>query len=581
MLALTIWVRHMRLYSSTLFLAGLSLSSCVNATLVDANWTETVFSINRNTPTDTSGKQHTGLAWAPDGSDRLFVLEKTGRVRILSGSLSGGTPTWSTFATMAPIFTNSECGLIGMAFDPNFAVNRYVYFFVTVSSSEQQILRYDASTDIGTGRTVIRGQLPTTGNNHDGGGIGFAADGKLYWSVGDNGSRIGVNNDLTLLAAKVGRANRDGSLPADNPFNDGAGPNNDYIYARGVRNPFTMQIQPSTGQIWLNVVGDGYEQVFVVGRGDHAGYDAFENNQPAPIPSAQYITPKIVYRTNGTDTVLFTAATRNNNLSTFTTSAVHSLRVGSNLTTSGIADSSFNQSNLYVNSIPSPTSFTAQQIGADATSSGGQGVTLSQGGCLTGGAFYDATLAPASYSGNFFYGDCNSGRIMRARINTSTNAVLSTDHWATGINSQVDIATGPDGAIYYTGSGTNNILRAGYNVSAQGLVVANQNIQIDEAGAAVTTVRLATAPVGEVIVSVARSAGDTDVSVASGASLTFTSSNWMRPQVVHLAAAADMDDANDLATIEVIAASLATIPIRVTVLDLVGVPNAFFANGFE
>ena len=223
------------------------------AAISDPNWTETVFSVNRNSPGDTSGKLHTGLAWAPDGSDRLFVLEKNGRARILSGSLTSTTPVWSTFATMSPIFTDSECGLIGIAFDPDFARNHYVYFFVTVSSSEQQILRYDASSNVGTGRTVIRGALPTTGNNHDGGGIGFAADGKLYWSIGDLGSGTGVNSNLTSLAAKVGRANRDGSLPADNPFDDGAVPNNDFIFARGFRNPFTMQIQPSTGQLWLNV----------------------------------------------------------------------------------------------------------------------------------------------------------------------------------------------------------------------------------------------------------------------------------------------------------------------------------------
>lgn len=425
----------MRLLPLTLFLAACAITPVANATVIDTNWTETVFSVNRNNPGDTSGKQHTGLAWAPDGSDRLFVLEKTGRVRILSGSLTTSTPVWSTFATMTPIVTTSECGLIGMAFDPNFAVNRYVYFFVTTSTSEQQILRYDASTNIGTGRTVIRDQLPTTGNNHDGGGIGFGPDGKLYWAVGDNGSSVGVNNDLISLGSKVGRANRDGSLPADNPFNDGAGSNNDFIYARGFRNPFTMQIQPSTGQIWLNVVGTGYEQIFVVGRADHAGYNSFENNQPAPTATEQYITPKIVYRTNGSDVTTITTAVRSGNVSTITTSAAHRLRVGSNLTISGVADSSFNQSNLYVASTPTASSFTVAQTGADATSSGGQVAGLSQGGCLTGGAFYDATLAPASYSGNFFYGDCNSGRIMRARINTATNAVIGTDYWANGISS--------------------------------------------------------------------------------------------------------------------------------------------------
>ncbi len=546
------------------------------ATVSDPNWTETVFSVNRNNPGDTTGKLHTGLAWAPDGSDRLFVLEKNGRVRILSGALSTTSPTWSTFATMTPIFTGSECGLIGMAFDPDFALNHLVYFFVTVSNSEQQIIRYDATTSVGAGRTVIRSGLPTNGNNHDGGGIGFAADGKLYWAIGDLGGGVGVDNDLISLAAKVGRANRDGSLPTGNPFADGAGPNNDFIFARGMRNPFTMQIQPSTGQIWLNVVGDGYEQVFVVGSGDHAGYNDFENNQPAG-----YITPKIVYRTNSSQTRSMTTATRSGNIATFTTTSAHLFRVGSNLTISGVANTSFNQINLYVASIPTATTFTALQIGADASSSGGQAATLDQGGCLTGGGFYDGSAASADYRGNFFYGDCNSDRIMRARIDPGSNAVLSVDYWATDIASQVDVANGPDGALYYTGTSTNDIYRAAFNATGQALVVANQNLRADEAGEVVTTVSLAMAPVADVVVSIARSAGDTDVNVVAGATLTFTPANWMRPQTLRLGASADPDSVDDSATVSVSASGLTTVPIAVTVLDVGSLPSVLFANGFE
>lgn len=566
----------MRAIKALVLCTTLGGSLPVAAAVSDLNWTESVFSVNRNTLNDTSGKLHTGLAWAPDGSDRLFVLEKNGRVRILSGALTTAAPVWSTFATMTPIFTGSECGLIGMAFDPDFARNRYVYFFVTVSNSEQQIIRYDASTSIGSARTVIRSGLPTTGNNHDGGGIGFAADGKLYWAIGDLGGGVGVDDDLTLLAAKVGRANRDGTLPSGNPFDDGAGPNNDFIFARGMRNPFTMQIQPSTGQIWLNVVGDGYEQVFVVGAGDHGGYNNFENNQPAG-----YITPKIVYRTNGSDTRPITTVMRTGNVATFTTSAAHRFRVGGNLSISGVSDVSFNQDNLYVASVPTATTFTAQQTGLNASSSGGQAVTLEQGGCLTGGGFYDGTAASADYRGNFFYGDCNSGRIMRARIDAGSNAVLSVDYWATGIAAQVDVAGGPDGALYYTGTSTNNIYRAVFNAAGQALVVANQNLRVDEQGEAVTTVSLATAPLANVTVNIAQTAGDTDVSVLAGAALTFTPTNWMRPQAVRLGAAGDLDSIDDSATVSVSATGLTTVPVAVSVLDVGAISVPLFANGFE
>src|SRR5688572_21303020 len=78
----------------------------------------------------------TGLAWAPDGSNRLFVTRKGGEVRIVQDGALLATP----FATVNPVFTNSECGLIGITFDRNYASNRFVYLFVTVSSSEQQII---------------------------------------------------------------------------------------------------------------------------------------------------------------------------------------------------------------------------------------------------------------------------------------------------------------------------------------------------------------------------------------------------------------------------------------------------------
>jgi glucose/arabinose dehydrogenase len=541
------------------------------ATVSDPNWTE------QTLPADTAA--HTGLAWAPDGSDRLFAIQKGGAVRVMRGLTSGtpSPPAWSDFATITPVFTNSECGLIGMAFDPDYVRNGFVYFFVTVSSTEQQIIRYRDDNGTGVEKTIIRAGLPTVGQNHDGGGIGFGRDGKLYWSIGDLGNGTGVNTNLTSLAAKVGRANRDGTLPAGNPFDDGAGgPNNDFIWARGMRNPFTMQFQPSTGQMWLNVVGTSYEQIFIVNAGDHAGYSNFENNQPAG-----FITPKIVYRTNGTDTRTIVSVTRAGGIATYTTSATHGFRQGGNLTIQNVVDTSFNGPNVYVLSTPTPTTFTAAQPGIDTTSSGGTAVTLSQGGCLTGGVFYDSSAAPAAYRDNFFYGDCNSGRIMRARIDASNN-VLSTDWWASNLGGQVDIAVGPDGALYYVSAFNGGLTRATYNATAQGLIVGNLNLRPDEGGQVATTVRLAQVPAGTVQVDVARTAGDTDVTVIAGATLTFDPTNWNRPQVVRLDVAPDGDAIDETATVSVSSTGLATIPVTVHVLDTGGAGEApLFSNGFE
>lgn len=144
---------------------------------------------------------------------------------------------------------------------------------------------------------MILGGLPTRGVNHDGGALGIGPDNKLYWAIGDQGNGTGVDANLTTLASKVGRANLNGTPVSDNPYynaSDGITAT-DYIWARGFRNPFTMTFHPTTGHLWLNVVGTSYEQIFLVGKGDHGGWNDYEGgNQPAG-----YIKPKISYQTNG------------------------------------------------------------------------------------------------------------------------------------------------------------------------------------------------------------------------------------------------------------------------------------------
>ncbi len=523
-----------------------------HGTTLDSNFSEGTFA--------TVGSLVTGLAWAPDGSNRLFVSRKAGAIEIVKNGVVLATP----FATVSPLVTTVECGLIGICFDPNFVMNGYVYVFATVSSSEQQIIRYTAVGDLGTSKTVLVNGLPTVGANHDGGAVGVGADGKLYWGIGDNGNGTGVDANLSSLASKIGRANLDGSVPVDNPFADGPGGNNDYIWARGFRNPFTFNFRPTTGDLWVNCVGTSYEQVFLVRAGDHAGWNDYENNQPAG-----YITPKIKYRTNGTDTrnlVAGTGAARSGNIVTFTTTIAHGFRQGEKITIAGVANSSFNGA-FYVASVPSGTTFTVAQTGPNATSGSGTATTLSQGGAVTGGCFYDSTAVPAAYRQNYFYGDLNSGRVMRA-ILTPSDEVTSVDYFVTGVSQHIDTTVGPDGALYYvTHPGT--IYRLAYtNYTAQQLVVTPTVVRMLENGAAALTVRLAQAPPGNVQVNIARTAGASAITVVSGATLTFGPANWSVPQAVQVQAAADHNTTNDTATLEVSAAGLSSETVTVHALDV-------------
>ncbi|WNG25039.1 PQQ-dependent sugar dehydrogenase [Cystobacter fuscus] len=509
----------------------------------------------------------TGLGWAPDGSGRLFLLNKNGTVRIATmrdGELltSGTALVTTVFATEA-VHTAGGCGLLGLAFDPNYAVNRYVYLFLTApGGTRQMIVRYTDASGVGMARTVIVDNLPTAGRDNNGGALGFGPDGKLYWAIGDLGNGTGVNADLTSLAAKVGRANPDGTPANDNPFYDGVGPNNEYIWARGFRDPFTFTFQPTTGKLWVNSVGTGYEQVFVTHKSDHAGHDTYENNQPNG-----YITPVIKYRTNGTDTRGLTAdgAVRSAGVATFTTTVVHGFRKGEKLTVSGVTDASFNGT-VFVASTPSSTTWTAVQAGPDAASGGGQALTNNLGGSITGGVFYDSTLFPPEYRGNFFFGDYNSHRVVRATLAVD-NSVATVDSWGTGFTQTVDMDVGPDGALYVVGVTSDNVIRVMPEQVAQKLIVSGLNQWLVESGQLVFTVRLAQAPTADVTVTVQRASGDEDLTVARGAQLTFTPANWNQPQPVTIASAEDADTAPDLASFAVAAQGLSTETVGVTSID--------------
>ena len=532
----------------------------------------------------------TGMAWAPDGSNRLFVIKKGGTVRVVQN----GAVLPTVWAEIEPIYETSECGLIGFCFDPDFVTNGYVYFFVTVSGSEQQIIRYREQGGVGVEKTVLVQGLPTAGANHDGGAIAIGSDGHLYWAIGDNGNGTGVNSDLSSLASKIGRANRFTGAPvADNPFADGGGANNEYIWARGFRNPFTMTMHPVTGDLWVNVVGTGYEQVFVPTAGSNAGYNTYENNQPDA-----FLQPVIAYRTNGSDqrTIPPTGVSRTAGITTITTSTDRKFRVGEKVTISGVGNSSFNGT-FFVRDLLSSKSFTFEQTGQpDATSGGGTVQSAEIGGCITGGCFYDSTLFPAEYRGNFFFGDYNSANISRVTLDSSTN-VTSVDGFVTAAAGNVDVTTGPDGALYYLGQSSSTLKKLVPQTVAPTLVVQPTSVRVEPGGASVFTVRLSEPPAGTVTVSLTKlDGGDPDLSLTGSTTLQFTAANWDQLQTVRIDGAVNTAPVRGNAsfraaadggfgTYDVLATELApgAVPPQTTLLYKKGdsVPGEPVANTFE
>jgi len=217
----------------------------------------------------------TAFAQAPDG--RIFVSQQAGAMRVVSAS---GTLLATPFMTLT-VDSSGERGLLGVAFHPDFANNNLVYAYYTVpgTSSHNRISRFTADGDVmlaASEQQLV--DLPNLSSltNHNGGGMHFGADGKLYVSVGENAN--GANSqDLTTPLGKLLRFNDDGSIPSDNPFFATQSGLARAIWAYGLRNPFTFAVQPGTGRIHINDVGEvTWEEINLGTAGANYGWPGSE-----------------------------------------------------------------------------------------------------------------------------------------------------------------------------------------------------------------------------------------------------------------------------------------------------------------
>ena len=212
----------------------------------------------------------TAMAFAPDG--RLFVAEKGGALRVIKDGQLLPTP----FTTVAAS-TFSERGLGGIAIDPHFEQNGYVYLYYTAETpaAHNRLSRFTADGDVALpGSEQVLLDLPDAGNGtiHNGGAMKFLPDGTLLIGVGDH--QVPANaQDMNTPFGKVLRINPDGSIPADNPFANSATGVSRAIWALGLRNPFTMDVQPGTGRVFINDVGQAnWEEINQGAAGANYGW---------------------------------------------------------------------------------------------------------------------------------------------------------------------------------------------------------------------------------------------------------------------------------------------------------------------
>lgn len=201
-----------------------------------------------------SGLNPTTMAFAPDG--RLFLCEKQGRIRVVKNGVMLATPLVDFTSA---VDSWNERGLGSVCVDPSFASNGFIYVYYTAKSpaSHNRVSRFTVSGDTASaGSELVLIDLTNLSSIgwHNGGGLRFGKDGKLYISTGENATGSNAQNTGNLLG-KVLRLNKDGSIPADNPNYTTFSGNNRAIVAMGLRNPFSMAVQPGSGLLYINEVG--------------------------------------------------------------------------------------------------------------------------------------------------------------------------------------------------------------------------------------------------------------------------------------------------------------------------------------
>ncbi|TAG00331.1 MAG: hypothetical protein EAZ43_13895 [Betaproteobacteria bacterium] len=397
--------------------------------------------------------QPTAIAFLPDG--RMLITSQTGGVFLWNPLTATVTPSIALAIntgnpisgdTRPLVCSTSEGGMLGVAVDPDFSNNNYIYLFYTarngasscanvsygtttysaVGQRANRVSRFTFNTTtnvINPAETVLINGMPARGGNHNAGDLHFGRDGFLYVSIGDGGqdwssaaNRGGgagsniASRDKNVLTGKILRVTRDGDIPASNPF-QGAGTGrcnltgthsgSDHCqetYAWGLRNPFRFAMDPNAAgtRFFINDVGQGAkEEIDESSAGADYGWPCREGS------------------------------------------------VGNGAVTCN----------------PTPPNMIGPYF--DYGRSANQGVALGSCTSITGGAFVPGGVWPASYSGKFLFADYVCGGVFSINGNTpgglgpgSSSNMAATFASSLGNSSATSLRFGPNGpngqALYYT-----------------------------------------------------------------------------------------------------------------------------------
>jgi glucose/arabinose dehydrogenase len=262
---------------------------------------------------------------AGDGTDRLFVVEQLGRIFVFPNDAGTGAATEFLDVTGRVTYTaQSEMGLLGLAFHPQYESNGYFYaYYITTIGGVRttRLSRFQVSpgdpdaADAGSEAPMLG--IADEFNNHNGGSLCFDGDGYLLVAIGDEGDGGDPNNNAQnrgVLYGKILRLDVNQSvntspyygIPPDNPFAGNSSGYREEIYAYGMRNPWRISYDAATDRVWAGDVGQGArEEVDIIVSGGNYGWDCREGfiaytgppNGPSPAcaTASGFVDPVIDY----------------------------------------------------------------------------------------------------------------------------------------------------------------------------------------------------------------------------------------------------------------------------------------------
>lgn len=208
------------------------------------------------------------IAWTD--KDRMLLNERTGKIRIIQNGKLQDAP----LLEVKEVSVGSEEGLMGLAIDPNYAENKYIYISYAYGRGDNlsiKVVRYKDNGNSVSDELILIDKLPGA-KNHAGCRLRFGPDGKLYITTGDATDRE-IAQDLKNMGGKILRLNSDGSIPSDNPWT------NSPVWSYGHRNPQGIDFYPGTSILWETEHGPsgfdgpgGGDEVNVIVKGNNYGW---------------------------------------------------------------------------------------------------------------------------------------------------------------------------------------------------------------------------------------------------------------------------------------------------------------------